>query len=66
MIGIEFNQALIRRWIRQATPDPDLHKPQLRLLRSGVAPQHVDQAVSEPRDRLEGIGIQAAKRRLPK
>ena len=42
-------------------PDPDFDRLRDRLLRSGVAPQHVTRAVSELRDHLEDLESEAAE-----
>lgn len=61
MIGIEFNQELIRRWMHQAMPNPDFDKLRVRLLRSGVAPRHVGRAISELRDHIEDLESEAVE-----
>ena len=65
MIGIEFNPVLIRRWVCQAMPSPDFDRLRVRLLRSGVAPQHVVRAISELRDHVEDIESEAVEFGLP-
>ena len=65
MIGIEFNQALICRWMRLAMPSPDFDKLRVRLLRSGVAPRYVVRAISELRDHIEDIESEAVELGLP-
>lgn len=46
-------------------PDPDFDKLRVRLLRSGVAPQHVARAISELCDHLEDIENEFVEIGLP-
>ena len=46
-------------------PDPDFDILRVRLLRAGIAPRHVVRAISELRDHIEDIQIEAAALGLP-